>query len=100
MTRLGRAIRRWFSTTPTVLRFPTDSADRELLERAAARAAQSGAISLATVRSGRGSTLDIEIVLARGSDISRARAAIAAVLPAGVSLVGGPTPLHGAQMGS
>jgi hypothetical protein len=82
-----------------MLRFPTDCADRELLEPAAVRATQTDAISMATVRSGRGSTFDFEIALARGSDISRARAAMVAALPPGVSIVGGPSPLHGAQMG-
>jgi hypothetical protein len=98
--RLRRALRRWFSTSPTVLRFPTDSEDLRLVERAAASAAQSDAINAATVKPCHGSTFAIEVVLARGSDISRARSAIVAALPPGMSIMGGPSPLHGAQMGS
>jgi hypothetical protein len=94
------ALRRWLSASPSVLRFPTDCSDPGLLQQAAVRAAESDAIDAASIRAGRGSCFDIEVVLTRGSDVSRARAALVRVLPPDVSIVGGPSPFHGAQLGS
>jgi hypothetical protein len=62
--------------------------------------ARDDAIAAARLRSGRRGTIEIEIAFAGPADIAHARAAITRLLPAGVSLVGGPTPFSGAQLGS
>ncbi len=76
---------------PTTFRFPTDCKEAELLEVVKTRAAGSHVIRDVRFLPGRHGVVDIEVEVFENHEAGRARSELKAMLPPGVSLIGGPT---------
>jgi hypothetical protein len=89
----------WLFAVPATLRFPTDCTEAGPAE-VALEQLDVEIIRAARLVPGHRGAWDIEVTPVRGRDVSRVRAEIVRVLPPGIGLVGGPSPMTGIWMGS
>lgn len=89
--RWARLRRADWTAWPTTFRFPTDCTDPELLRVVVERAHRSAVIRELRLLPGRHGAIDIEVDVYENHEAGRARTELKAVLPPGISLIGGPT---------